>query len=162
MSQLEKIATFTNEYAEDHVRNIIIVCFQNANSEWDKTNSQEIGKFFGLLLYMSVVHVGDLDKLYSSASPYNGLWARSFTPTIRRAEGLMRFVQVTDTRNHDLADKLRSIRQLYDFVRHQCRTLYRPKQQVSLNERMVKSKGHFSYRRFCPANRFALVSSCSC
>ena len=115
------------------------------------TTDQEVGKLIGLLLYMSVVRVGDFDKMYSAESLCNGLWARAFIPSVQRAEGLLRFLQVTDRPNQDPADKLRSIRQLYNHVRARCATLYQPTQQLSIDERMVKCKGRFSFRQFLPS-----------
>ena len=63
----------------------------------------------------------------------------------------MRFVQVTDHSRHDPQDKLRSVRQFYDHIRDRCKVLYQPQQEVSLDERMVNCKGHFSFRQFIPS-----------
>ena len=148
-SQIEKIVNFTNQYADANISNF--TSYQNKDKKWTPTTSAEMYKFFGLLIYTSVVHVGNFRKMWSRASLLNGMWARAFIPSRDRALGILRFLQVTNHAAQNAGDKLRSIRQFYDHFRSRCSALYQPRQHLAVDERMVKCKGRFSYRQFLPS-----------
>ena len=48
-------------------------------------------------------------------------------------------------------DKLAHVRPILDDVREKCRTLYRPHQNVSIDEAMVAFRGRLSWRQYVPS-----------
>ncbi|XP_065195736.1 piggyBac transposable element-derived protein 4-like [Sycon ciliatum] len=58
---------------------------------------------------------------------------------------------VVDHRTEDPTDRLRKIRELHDHVQDRCRALYKPRQRIAIDERMVKCKGRASFIQYLPA-----------
>ena len=67
------LCTYTNDYA-DTVGPQKPSLYQS----WSNTYPEEFYHFIGLLMYMSIVQVANIEKYWSKKSLYHGLWARSF------------------------------------------------------------------------------------
>ena len=52
-----------------------------------------------------------------------------------------------DPTNIDPTDRLHKIRVLLDKMRANCKKFYQPHQHVSIDERMVKNKGRFTWKQ---------------
>ena len=67
-------------------------------------------------------------------------------------EGLMAFLHVvdkeTETRLKDNKDKLLKVRPLYDHINDQCQKFCQPEKEVSIDEKMVRSKARFSFKQY--------------
>lgn len=65
-----------------------------------------------------------------------------------RFEGIMSVLHISDhtTDKDQQGDPLRKVRFLVDAKQERCMDLGQPNQHVSLDEHMVKAKGHFSFR----------------
>ena len=97
---------------------------------------------------MGIVHLSDMKRYWSTATVYNGLWARRFIPSRKRFQSLLAFLHVTHPDHENPSDKLRKVRFLYDHLRRTCRAFYQPHRQLSIDERMVKSKGRFLFKQY--------------
>ena len=62
----------------------------------------------------------------------------------------MSFLKVVDSANEDPNDRLRKVRYLYDHMEDTCNALFKPGQFISVNERMIKSKGRFLFKQYLP------------
>ena len=103
-----------------------------------------------LLLYFGRVRVSDNEKYWSRQSLFHGLWAREIISCNRRYPALSRYVHVVDHNSEDPDDKLHKVRQMYDALRLRCEELFQPERNLSIDERMVASKGRFGFRQFMP------------
>ena len=67
-------------------------------------------------------------------------------------ESMMTFLHVVDKQKEsqlkDDKDKLLKVRPLYEHINSQCQKYCQPNQEVSIDERMVCSKAHFSFKQY--------------
>ena len=66
-----------------------------------------------------------------------------------RFKAIQSFLKVCNSATeNNAADKLCKVRFLHDYIRRKCQKLYQPYQNVSIDERMVRNRGRFSFRQF--------------
>ena len=67
-------------------------------------------------------------------------------------ESFMAFLHIvdkeTEARLKDEKDKLLKVRPLYDHINDQCQKYCQPNMEISIDERMVRSKAHFSFKQY--------------
>ena len=108
---------------------------------------QELMRLIGLLVYFGLFKVNHFDQYWSVKTLYHCLWARSFMPR-KRFQALMAMLHVVDPDTEERADKLRKVCGLLDKFTTRCKKLYQPFQNVSVDERMVKSKGRSGIKQY--------------
>ena len=108
---------------------------------------EEFYRFVGVLIYGSVVSVPTVGRMWSARSLYNGLWARAFM-TMDRYKAILSFLKVCNPSTEDKNDKLTKARNFCKYISMKCLKLYQPDQNVSIDERMVKNKGQYSFRQY--------------
>ena len=95
--------------------------------------------FLALILYFGIVRIADVEKYWSSEILFNGLWARSMLSR-QRFRAIRAFFQRSD-RDGNLDDRLIKVRYLYDIMRQRCSEYWQPRQQIAIDERMIRFKG---------------------
>ena len=65
-----------------------------------------------------------------------------------RLKALMAMLHVVDPSAEDGNDKLRKVRTFLDYFKERCKALHQPFQNVSVDERMVKSKPRSGIRQY--------------
>ena len=65
-----------------------------------------------------------------------------------RFRALMAFLHVVDPSNEPDGNKLRKINSLLEFFKDRCKELYQPRRNVTVDERMVKSRHRSGIRQF--------------
>ena len=113
---------------------------------------QELMRLIGLLVYFGLVKVNRFDQYWSVKTLYHGLWARRFMPR-KRFQALMARLHVVDPGTEERADKLRKVCGLLDKFTARCKELYQPFQNVSVDERMVKSKGRSGIKQYLSTSK---------
>ena len=88
---------------------------------------------------MGLVKIGDLDKYWSAETLYHGLQARAIMSRTR-FKALMAMSHVVDPANEDNSRKLRVVESFVNYFKSRCLPLYQPRQNLAINERMVKSR----------------------
>ena len=121
--------------------------YADAAGGWTDVTAEEMNRFIGLIIFMGIVKVSSIQHYWSTSTLYHGLWARHFMPR-NRFKALLGMLHVTDPGLPDDGDKLRKIRPLLNHIRTRCQKLYQADMNVSLDERMVKSKGRSGMRQF--------------
>ena len=66
----------------------------------------------------------------------------------RRFQQISSFLKVSNFENEDKDDKLGKDRFLHDYIRRKCMKLFQPYSNVSIDERMVRNKGRYSFRQY--------------
>ena len=140
------IANFTNLYAAQNIAKYST--YGDKHGAWLDTGTDEMYYFLAVIIYMGLVRAPSYDRYWSRAPLYSGLWARRFLPSRDRFLSLLAFLHVVDPANENPQDKLKKVRFLYDHVRGMCRNLYQPRRELSIDERMVKSKGRFGFKQY--------------
>jgi len=134
---ITSICQHTNSYAWANIANK--QSFADKDGAWQETTPEEMGRFFALILYCGLVDVSSFHRYWSTKSLYHGLWARTMM-TRERFKALMAMLHVVDPQTEDPTDKLRKVSRFIDYIKERCKSLYQPFQNISIDERMVKSK----------------------
>ena len=116
-------------------------------TDWYAINAEEFYRFCGLLMYMSLVKVPNVEKYWSRKTLYNGLWARSFMVK-KRFKQIMSFMKISDIYHPNQDDRLDKARFLIEYIRRKCMKLFQPDQNICIDERMVKNKGRYGFRQY--------------
>lgn len=140
---VQQICDWTISYAEEHGHEKPTLF----NGKFDIT-PEEMYRYFALLMYMAVVQAPNVDSYWSTSPLFHGLWARHFMSKLR-FKAIQSFLKVCDafTENR-LTDKLCKVRLLHDYIRSKCKRLYQPYMNISIDERMVRNRGRFTFRQF--------------
>ena len=65
-----------------------------------------------------------------------------------RFKAIQSFIKVCNPQTENIAaDKLK-VRFLHDYIRRKCMKLHQPYVNVSIDERMVRNRGRFTFRQF--------------
>lgn len=122
--------------------------YAKADGSWEDVTPDEIKWLIALLIYFGLVKVvGAVEKYWSKKTLYNGLWARAILER-DSFKAIMALLHVVDPATEVPGDKLRKIESFVDYFKTRCRELYQPRQNVAINERMVKSRHRSGIRQY--------------
>ena len=120
---------------------------------WKHTNEDELKTYLGLLI-IAGVYRGRLE-------PVVHLWNQnSGRPIFNKAMSRNRFQQLTRTLRFDTKatrderrqrDKLAPIREIHDKFASRCRAVYRPGDQVCVDEQLVAFRGRCPFKVYIPS-----------
>ena len=145
---VDSIVLHTNTYADIHIASGSRETYTQGDGSWRETTADEINRLIALLIYFGLVKVvGDVDKYWSTATLYHGLWDRAILPRLR-FKALMAFLHVVDPTNEPAGNKLRKVEGFVDYFKTRCRVLYQPRKHVAIDERMVKSRHRSGIRQY--------------
>ena len=138
---IKNICLYTNLYSEDHPK-------ESYNQVSYKVTEEDFYKYVGLLIYMGIVKLNRLWKYWSKSSLYN-LTLPRLTMSLKRFKFISANIHVVDHRAEDKDEgRLKKVSYLMDHFKRVCKSLYQPSQNMSVDERMVKSKNRSGIRQF--------------
>ena len=116
---------------------------------------EEMRCFFGMRVFMSVVHVPTLRMYWSSDELYGGFQIAKFM-TRDRFDEISANIHANDNttrlpRDDPNFDKLHLIRPVLDEVMQCCLREYNPHRNCSIDEAMVAFRGRLGWRQYMPA-----------
>lgn len=145
---VRNICDHTNSYAIEHISYGTHRTYAQPDGSWKETTPDEINRLIAILIYFGLVKVHtSTDRYWSVKSLYHGLWARAIMPRIR-FRALMSLLHVVDPATETPGDKLRKVQSFIDDFKSKCLSLYQPRQQVAIDERMVKSRHRSGIRQY--------------
>ena len=148
VGMINSICTITNDYANQHIFEGTHQSYVKSDGSWQDVTPNEIKRLIALLIYFGLVKVvGTVEKYWSKKSLYNGLWARAIMPRHRFKE-LMALLHVVDPATEAQGDKLRKVESFVNYFKTRCWELYQPRQNVSIDKRMVKSRHRSGIRQY--------------
>ena len=142
------IVSFTNCYAHANIVNAHH--YGDTHGAWTDTTVPEMFKFLATLMLMGLCKLPKIEDYWSTKPIFSGSWARALIPSRRRFKGLLTFFKVVDHTKEKQDDRLKKVRYLYEHIRKVCHQLYQPRQSVSIDERIVRSKARFVFRQYLP------------
>ena len=142
---LASIVTHTNTYTYTHIASGTHSTYTKADGSWEETTSVEIDRLIALLYYGLLRVSAQFD--YWSKSLYHGLWALVILSRDRFSV-LMAFLHVVHPDTEDPGDKLRKVNAFISYFKSRCLSLYQSKQNVAIDERMVKSRHRSGIRQY--------------
>ena len=145
---ISSIVTHTNSYANEHIFSDTHQSYASPDGSWQDVTADEIKRLIAILIYFGLVKVvGDVDKYWSKKTLYHGLWARAILSR-KRFKALMALLHVVDPGSEDKGDKLRKVESFVTCFKSRCLALYQPRQNLAVDERMVKSRHRSGIRQY--------------
>ena len=145
---IRQIVDHTNSYAYEHITEGSDQSYAQKDGSWKEVTPDEIKRLIALLIYFGLVRVGaSIDRYWSIKSLYHGLSARAIMGR-NRYRALMAMLHVLDPVTETSGDKLRKISSFIEYFKRKCLKLYQPRQNVAINERMVKSRHRSGIREY--------------
>ena len=143
---LQRLVTATNDYAEKNKENK-----PNMYERFRRhpLTTEEMMSYLGCLLLLSINSVRNYRQAWNESSS-------QYLVNLRRLLSRDRFEQISSflhivTKEEETQlspHKLKKILPLHDNIKKKCLNLYQPLQQLSVDERMVKSKARTRFRQF--------------
>lgn len=113
-------------------------------------NSDDFYKLVAILIHFGYRRIPPCRLAWSTSSLcYDKSVSRVMSQN--RFENLMTFLHVVDKDETQLKannDKLAKVRPLSDHLNKRCKKFCQPNMEVSIDERMVHSKAHFSFKQY--------------
>lgn len=145
---VSSVATHTNSYAFMKTTEGGYTIYTNSDGTWNETTAAEIYKLVAILVYFGLVNIdNDVEKYWSTKTLYHGLWARKIFSR-DRFKALMAFLHVIVPDQETPGDKLRKVEEFISSFKERCHLLYQPRQNIAVDERMVKCKHRSGIRQY--------------
>ena len=145
---LNSIAYHTNSNAYAQIMEGSNQSYTQPDGSWKEVTADEIKRMIAVLIYFGLVKVGhSVDWYWSTATLFHGLWARACMDR-NRLKALMAMLCVVDPGNEVEGDKLRKVKPLLDIFKQRFQELYQPRQNVAIDERIVKSRHRSGIKQF--------------
>ena len=117
---------------------------------WQMT-PEKFYKFVGILLYLGYRKIPRPRLMWSPLSLCFDL-VISQVMSRNRFDSLFTFLYLVheddEKKLKEDGDKLHKVCPLYDYIHRKCEELYQPHREISVDERMVRSKGRFSFPQY--------------
>jgi hypothetical protein len=150
---VEQTNIYANQYLQQHQEDLRP---RSRAKQWKDTNREEIITFLALTLLMGILKKPEY-QMYWAKDPL--LHTPFFSATMTREKYLilLQFLHFADNSQYDPDDENRNrlykIRPLVDYLVTKFKSIYIPKQQVSIDEELVLWKGRLQFRQYIPAKR---------
>ncbi|XP_070385975.1 piggyBac transposable element-derived protein 4-like [Dermacentor albipictus] len=144
---IHAICANTNKYAWMHI--IEKPTYSEKDGSWKEVTPAEMMRFIALLLYMGVLELPRLHMYWSTAKLFSGLLPPNIMPR-RRFTALLAMLHISDpdTSNGAAAQKLDKVSWLLEHMNDCSASLFQPYREISVDERMVKSKARSGIRQY--------------
>ncbi|XP_051956388.1 piggyBac transposable element-derived protein 4-like isoform X2 [Xyrauchen texanus] len=139
-----EICSFTNRQGWELVLNC--PSYSSYQGAWIEVTPDEFYKFLGLLIYMGLSILPDSHRHWGTKS-LQGSWARGFMSR-NRYKAIFAALHVVDPTTENNQDCLRKLRYLMDHLKQKCQQLFQPNQNLTIDERMVKSKARSGFKQY--------------
>ena len=121
------------------------------DTNWKETTPDEIRRYIGMRVFMSVVHLPDI-KMYWSQDQFYGNFAIGDVMTRDRFEKISQYLHANDRSRYNREDpdrdKLCLIMPILDIINEKCLKNYKPHKDNAVDEAMVKFRGTVSVFSF--------------
>ncbi|XP_072143441.1 piggyBac transposable element-derived protein 4-like [Dermacentor andersoni] len=144
---ITEICDMTNKYAWMHI--LEKQSYSERDGSWKQVTPDEMKKFIGLLIYMGIVQVPRLHCYWNTRKLFSGLLPPSVMPR-NRFKALLAFLSVSDPEKTTAAShgKLHRVASLLKHINASSAQFFQPDRSLSVDERMVKSKGRSGIRQY--------------
>ena len=143
---VEYICKSSDEYADCHKDDKPVMY-----KYYDKMSIDDFYKLVAIFIHLGYKKIPKYRLAWNSSS----LCYDPFVTKIlsrNKFEGLMTFLHVIDQQKESQLrsnnDKLLKVRPLYEHINSRCRKYCQPSREISIDERMVRSKAHFSFKQY--------------
>lgn len=147
----EKIAAETNIFAQQQLHDLSSKPKSRYN-DWKATSKKEIKQLFGLILYMGLVKLPQINLYWSK----DRIYGQSFPPAVmsrNRFELLLRMLHFNNNEIADKTDRIFKIRPIIDALNVTFAKHYSPKEEVCVDESQIPFRGRIIFRQYNKSKR---------
>lgn len=144
---IELLVSATNNYAIEQITKNPEVTKGARIRQWVPTNSEEMKRFLGLLIYMGLVRVPKLSDYWSS----DEITGQQFPKKVmsrNRFEILIRMLHFSTDDDAHKSDRLHRIRKLVDLLNVSFKEHYTASEDICIDESMVPFRGRIIFRQY--------------
>ncbi|KAH8036522.1 hypothetical protein HPB51_001341 [Rhipicephalus microplus] len=143
---IRAICLNTNKYAWAHI--LEKPTYSEKDGSWKEVTPEEMMKFIGLLMYMGILELPRLNLYWSTTKMLSGLLPPKVMSR-RCFTALLAMLHVSDPEtNGATAQKLDKVSRLLQHINDCSATFFQPYHEISVDERMVKSKARSGIRQY--------------
>lgn len=138
----------TNKYAWMNI--LDKPTYARRDGSWEEVTPLEMMRFIAIIIYMGIVEVPRLHLYWSTGSIYSGLLPSKIMPR-NRFVALLAFLHVSDPddfASEATVGKIWKVSWLLKHINQTSANFFQPKRDLSVDERMVKSKGRSGMRQY--------------
>jgi hypothetical protein len=121
------------------------------DDKWFDVSADEIKAFFAICILQSQVKKNTLRSYWSERKSTETPFFRTIMP-FKRFEKILSNLHFADNALLDKSDKLFKIRPIINYLKNKF-TTYRPNEELSIDESLMKFRGHLSYVQFNKSKR---------
>lgn len=150
------IVVETNRYAEQKFNNNQTKS-KSRMTKWVPTDSEEIKKFLGLLIWMGLVRLGSIPSYWSTSDIYkNNVAAKIMSRN--RFELLLSNIHFSNNEEIPQGDRLGKIQPLIDALQKKFQDIMIPAQDFVIDETLIPWRGRLVFRQYIPnkAHRYGI------
>lgn len=154
----ELIVRETNRYARQHIEDNPQLENDSYTGLWKDVTVIEIKKFIGVILLMGIIHKPSIPMYWSTTDIfYTPVFSKIMTRT--RFQLLLKFLHFNDNQdpnydpNSDDRDRLHKLRPLIELIRQQCKNVFYPGRNLSVDESLVLFKGRLHFKQYIRTKR---------
>ena len=154
----ELIVRETNRYAEQYMLENPEQADNSYVGTWEDTTVPEMKNFIGIILLMGIVYKPSI-KMYWATNELVNTPVFSKLMHRSRFQLLLKFLHYNDNedpnydKNSDDRDRLHKLRPFIEIVRQQCKNIFYPGQNLSVDESLVLFKGRLKFKQYIRTKR---------
>lgn len=119
---------------------------------WTPTDLNEMRQFIGLVGYMGIVKVPELNNYWSTSKLFSFQLPKNTMPR-NRFEMLLRFWHFADNDQAVPGNRTHKLDNVFDKLVQNFKSAYAAGQKVCIDETMVPFRGRLSFRQYIPSKR---------
>lgn len=147
----ELIVEETNRYAHQMISKRALTRSSRMN-RWKDTDTMEIKKFFGIVMFMGLVHFPRIEYYWKKDSIYFHPLIHNINMSYNRFTTLLRCWHFTDNEIPGMAtDRLFKVQPLIDVIMKNVNEIYSPGEVVVVDETMIPFRGRLHFRQYNPS-----------
>ncbi|PAA73384.1 hypothetical protein BOX15_Mlig019614g1 [Macrostomum lignano] len=165
-SLFEDLAMWTNRRAWAAIHSLDADDLPVSFLQWNECSANEVKKLIGMYLYMGSNKKTEMNDYWSTGSYHSTPYFQAPEALSRdRFKQLLGFLRFYDCLEDPTpGDPLYKIRPFLNNLRDTCVNIYRPDEEISVDESLVLYKGRLGFKQYIPTKRarYGIKVYCAC
>ena len=145
---IRHIVAETNRYATQTLANRSLPKFSRMN-KWVETDQKEMKKIFGLILWMGLVRLNNIEKYWSKNTLFRQDVPRA-TMSRNRFQLLLSVLHFSNNETAESGNRLAKIQPLIDMLQINFQNLFCPEEDIVIDKALVPWKGRLTFSQYIP------------
>ena len=153
---IQIIVNETNRHAEQFLeKNKDNIKRRSRVKNWRETNCDEIRTFLGLLILQGICSKPESTMYFSNRESIETPFYKRIISEERfhLLQKFLHFANNEEINDRTINRKLFKIAPILNYLRNKFMNVYKPKQNVSIDESLIRWKGRLTWRQYIPSKR---------